>query len=50
MSFLRELEPDAQEMLAFRQRYNARFAPPDDHSPDEPHNNVYSLHSRLDRH
>ncbi|MGB9097118.1 DUF1198 family protein [Erwinia sp.] len=50
LSFLRELEPDAQEMQAFRQRYNARFAPPDDNFPDEPQNNVYSLHSHLNRH
>ncbi|MDW8846032.1 DUF1198 family protein [Erwinia sp. MMLR14_017] len=47
MTFLRELEPDAQEMQAFRLRYNARFAPPEE---SEPENNVYSLHSRLNRH
>lgn len=49
LTFLRELEPDAQEMQAFRQRYNSRFSPPDDHDP-EAQNNVYSLHSRLSRH
>ncbi|WLS77891.1 DUF1198 family protein [Erwinia pyri] len=47
MTFLRELEPDAQEMQAFRLRYNARFAPPEEQTPE---NNVYSLHSRLNRH
>jgi hypothetical protein len=47
MTFLRELEPDAQEMQAFRLRYNARFAPPEEQAPE---NNVYSLHSRLNRH
>lgn len=47
MTFLRELEPDAQEMQAFRLRYNARFAPPEEQMPE---NNVYSLHSRLNRH
>lgn len=46
MIFLRELEPDAQEMQAFRLRYNARFAPPEERAPES---NVYSLHSRHHR-
>jgi len=47
--FLRELEPDAQEMHAFRLRYNAHFSP----SESPPHadvSNVYSIHSCVNRH
>ncbi|WP_158783793.1 DUF1198 family protein [Pantoea sp. BAV 3049] len=47
--FLRELEPDAQEMHAFRLRYNTRFSPAEDISPAEV-SNVYSIHSRINRH
>ncbi|KGT91918.1 hypothetical protein NG99_15245 [Erwinia typographi] len=49
LTFLRELEPDAQEMQAFRLRYNSRFSPQDDVIADTD-SNVYSLHSRLNRH
>lgn len=49
LTFLRELEPDAQEMHAFRLRYNERFATPEDRPPGNP-DNVYPLHSRLNRH
>ncbi|MBP2170220.1 hypothetical protein J2125_003412 [Erwinia toletana] len=49
LSFLREIEPDAQEMHAFRLRYNARFAPADEMSGEE-YGNIYSIHSRLNRH
>lgn len=33
LSFLRELEPDAEELSAFRQRYNALFSPVPDTNP-----------------
>lgn len=48
LTFLRELEPDAQEMHAFRLRYNARFSPTEETRSDDNHN-VYSIHSRLNR-
>ncbi|WP_034946174.1 DUF1198 family protein [Erwinia oleae] len=44
LSFLREIEPDAEEMHAFRQRYNARFAPEEEIPAN---GNVFSIHSRL---
>lgn len=43
LAFLRELEPDAQQMQAFRLRYNTRFAVPDD-AMSEAASNVYFLH------
>ncbi|KOC89987.1 DUF1198 family protein [Winslowiella iniecta] len=49
LSFLREIEPDAQEMHAFRLRYNARFAPAEEGSGTQ-HDNIYSINSRLNRH
>ncbi|WNN45443.1 DUF1198 family protein [Winslowiella toletana] len=49
LGFLRETEPDAQEMHAFRLRYNARFAPAETFTEAE-HGNVYSIDSRLNRH
>lgn len=49
LSFLSEMEPDAQEMHEFRLRYNARFATPDN-SPMGGTDNVYSIHSRPGRH
>lgn len=49
LSFLREIDPDAQEMHAFRLRYNARYAPVAEVG-EEDRGNVYSIHSRLDRH
>jgi len=42
LSFLRELEPQASELNAFRQRYNALFAPAPDADPAAA-NNVYYL-------
>ncbi len=42
LSFLRELEPEADELNAFRQRYNALFAPLPDANP-APASNVYYL-------
>lgn len=47
--FLRELEPDVQEMNAFRLRYYDQFSSTNDISETE-FSNVYSIHSRLDRH
>lgn len=42
LSFLRELEPEAVELAAFRQRYNARFASISSTDPAAD-NNVYYL-------
>lgn len=47
--FLRELEPDAQEMHAFRLRYNSRFANVADTGAGEA-SNVYSIHSHTRLH
>jgi len=44
LSFLRELEPDADELSAFRQRYNAQFTARLDVDP-APNSNVYYLDS-----
>ncbi|MBV4366123.1 DUF1198 family protein [Erwinia sp. BNK-24-b] len=49
LSFLRELEPDAQEMHAFRLRYNARFAPLAANESSA-QNNVVSIHSHSHHH
>ncbi|MEI2267006.1 DUF1198 family protein [Erwinia sp. CGal63] len=49
LKFLRELEPDAQEMHAFRLRYNARFAP-DITVAEGEGNNVVSIHSHSHYH
>lgn len=49
LEYLRETEPDAQEMQAFRLRYNARFAPEAIVIEGE-YNNVYFLNTRSGRH
>lgn len=49
LKFLRELEPDAQEMHAFRLRYNARFAP-NSNTVENGSNNVVSIHSHSHHH
>lgn len=49
LNFLRELEPDAHEMQAFRHRYNERFSSPPPGNDAEP-TNVYSIHSHAKRH
>lgn len=49
LNFLRELEPDAHEMQAFRHRYNERFSP-QTAGVDAEHSNVYSIHSHAKRH
>ncbi|MCX8957083.1 DUF1198 family protein [Erwinia psidii] len=47
--FLRDLEPDPQEMHTFRLRYHNQFSSPEDISATGA-SNVYSIHSRLQRH
>lgn len=49
LKFLRELEPDAQEMHDFRLRYNARFAPDMSMNQSEG-DNVVSIHSHSHYH
>ncbi|MFU9137975.1 DUF1198 family protein [Erwinia tasmaniensis] len=49
LDFLRETEPEAQEMQAFRLRYNARFAPEALVIEGE-YDNVYFLNTRSERH
>lgn len=49
LKFLRDLEPDAQEMHAFRLRYNARFAS-DMTTGERGGDNVVSIHSHSHYH